>query len=69
MWYCQTILQQSSHISPSAVNRICASDVNLKGKLWEKYWQCQLFTYTHGMKSVADLHSSKGNNYRKNGGC
>ena len=35
--------------------------VNLEGKLWdrEKYWQCQLFTKTHGMNSVFDLDSSK----------
>ena len=29
------------------------NDVNLESKLWEreKYWQCQLFTNTHGMNS------------------
>ena len=44
------------------------SDVNLEGKLWErkKYWQCQLFTNTHGMNSVSDLYSSKIKGFRKN---
>ena len=37
------------------------NDVNLEGKLWERvnYWQCQLFTNTHGINSVSDLYSSK----------
>ena len=37
------------------------SDINLESKLWgqEKYWECQLFTNPHGMKSVFDLYSSK----------
>ena len=37
------------------------SDVNLKGKLWEreKYWPCQLSANIHGMNSVSDLYSSK----------
>ena len=36
-------------------------DYNVEGKLWEKerYWQCQLFTNTHGMNSVSDLYSTK----------
>ena len=36
-------------------------DYNLEGKLWERerYWQCQLFTNTHGMNSVSDLYSTK----------
>ena len=44
------------------------SDVNLEVKLWErkKYWQCQLFTNTHGMNSVSDLYSSKIKGFRKN---
>ena len=34
---------------------------DMEGKLWErkKYWQCHLFTNTHGMNSVSDLHSRK----------
>ena len=37
------------------------SDLDLENKLWEreKYWQCQLFTNTHGMNSVSDLYASK----------
>ena len=37
------------------------SDLELKNKLWkrEKYGQCQLFTNTHGINSVSDLHASK----------
>ena len=37
------------------------SDLDLKNKLWEreKYWQCQLFTNTHGMNSVSDFDASK----------
>ena len=37
------------------------SDLDLENKLWEreKYWQCQLFTKTHGMNNVFDLHASK----------
>ena len=37
------------------------SDVTLEGKLWErkKYWQCQVFTNTHGMNIISDLYSSK----------
>ena len=44
------------------------NDVNLEGKLWEreKYWQCQLFTNTHGMNSVSDLYLSKREGCRKN---
>ena len=43
-------------------------DYNLEGKLWERerYWQCQLFTNTHGMNSVSDLYSTKRKDYRKN---
>ena len=43
------------------------SDYDLEGKLWEreKYWQCQLFTNTHGMNSVSDLYSSKRKGCRK----
>ena len=43
------------------------SDDDLEGKLWEreKYWQCQLFTNTHGMNSVSDLYSSKRKGCRK----
>ena len=42
-------------------------DYNLEGKLWERerYWQCQLFTNTHGMNSVSDLYSTKRNGCRK----
>ena len=45
---------------------ICHND-DLEGKLWEreKYWQCQLFTNTHGMNSVSDLYSSKRKGCRK----
>ena len=34
---------------------------NLENKLWErkKYWQCQLFTNTHGMNSVSGLYTTK----------
>ena len=37
------------------------SDLDLENKLWEreKYWQCQVFTNTHGMKSVSELYASK----------
>ena len=37
------------------------SDLDLENKLWEreKYWQCQLFTNTHGMNSVSDFYASK----------
>ena len=37
------------------------SELDLENKLWEreKYWQCQLFTNTHGMNSVSDLYVSK----------
>ena len=37
------------------------SDLDLENELWErcKYWQCQLFTNTHGMNSVSDLYASK----------
>ena len=37
------------------------SELDLENKLWEreKYWQCQLFTNTHGMNSVPDLYVSK----------
>ena len=40
---------------------------NLEGKLWERerYWQCQLFTNTHGMNSVSDLYSTKRKGCRK----
>ena len=43
-------------------------DYNLEGKLWERerYWQCQLFTNTHGMNSVSDLYSTKRKGCRKN---
>ena len=43
------------------------SDLDLENKLWEreKYWQCQLFTNTHGMNSVSDLYASKRKGYRK----
>ena len=42
-------------------------DYNLEGKLWERerYWQCQLFTNTHGMNSVSDLYSTKRKGCRK----
>ena len=42
-------------------------DYNLQGKLWERgrYWQCQLFTNTHGMNSVSDLYSTKRKGCRK----
>ena len=44
------------------------SDVNLKGKLWERerYCQCQVFTNTHGMNSVSNLYWSKRKGSRKN---
>ena len=40
---------------------------SLEGKLWERerYWQCQIFTNTHGMNSVSDLHSTKRKGCRK----
>ena len=43
------------------------SNYNLDGKLWERerYWQCQLFTNTHGMNSVSDLYSAKRKGCRK----
>ena len=43
------------------------SDLDLENKLWEreKYWQCQLFTNTHGMNSVSDLYASKRKECRK----
>ena len=36
-------------------------DLNLQNKLWEKkkYWQCQLFTNTHGINSDSDIYASK----------
>ena len=42
-------------------------DYNLEGKLWkrERYWQCQLFTNTHGVNSVSDLYSTKRKGWRK----
>ena len=42
-------------------------DGDLEGKLWERerYWQCQLFTNTHGMNSVSDLYSNKRKGCRK----
>ena len=41
--------------------------LDLENKLWEreKYWQCQLFTNTHGMNSVSDLYASKRKGCRK----
>ena len=43
------------------------SDLDLENKLWEreKYWQCQLFTNSHGMNSVSDLYASKRKGCRK----
>ena len=43
------------------------SDLDLENKLWEreKYWQCQLFTNTHGMNSVSDLYAGKRKGCRK----
>ena len=43
------------------------SELDLENKLWEreKYWQCQLFTNTHGMNSVSDLYASKRKGCRK----
>ena len=43
------------------------SDLDLENKLWEreKYWQCQLFTNTHGMNSVSNLFTSKRKGCRK----
>ena len=43
------------------------SDLDLENKLWEreKYWQCQLFTKTHGMNSVSNLYASKRKGCRK----
>ena len=37
------------------------SDLDLENKPWEreKYWQCQLFTNTHGMNSVSNLYAGK----------
>ena len=37
------------------------SELDLENKLreMEKYWKCQLFTNTHGMKSVSELYASK----------
>ena len=42
-------------------------DYSLEGKLWERYryWQCQLFTNTHGINSVSDLYSTKNKTCRK----
>ena len=44
-----------------------ACDLDLENKLWqkEKYWQCQLFTNTHGMNNVSDLYASKRRGCRK----
>ena len=43
------------------------SDLDLENKLWEreKYWQCQLFTNTHGINSVSDLYARKRKGCRK----
>ena len=43
------------------------SELDLENKLWEskKYWQCQLFTNTHGINSVYDLYASKRKGCRK----
>ena len=43
------------------------SDLDLENKLREreKYWQCQMFTNTHGMNSVSDLYASKRKECRK----
>ena len=43
------------------------SNLDLENKLWEreKYWQCQLFTDTHGINSVSDLYPSKRKGCRK----
>ena len=43
------------------------SDLDHENELWEreKYWQCQLFTNTHGMKSVSYFYASKRKGRRK----
>ena len=37
----------------------CDARMEKESILWkrEKCWQCQLFTYTHGMNSIPDLYS------------
>ena len=41
-------------IEADLVEQVEEGDCDVEGKLWirEKYWQAQLFTLSHGMKST-----------------
>ena len=45
----------------------CDSCKDIESILWkrEKYWQCQLFTNTHGMNSISDLYRRSRKGCRK----
>ena len=60
-------VQNSHRFLQVQLTESVVSDLDLENKLWEreKYWQCQLFTNTHGMNSVSDLYASKRKGCRK----
>ena len=37
----------------------CDASKDMESILWEreKYWQCQLFTNTHGVNTISDLYN------------
>ena len=45
----------------------CDASKDIESILWEreKYWQCQLFTNTHGMNGISDLYSRSKKGCRK----
>ena len=54
-------------LSVQIIEQVCSNATNIEEILRhrEKYWQSQLFTTSHGMSSLTDLHCSKRKGYRK----
>ena len=53
-------------LSVQIIEQVYSNATDIEEILWhrEKYWKSQLFTTVHGMNSLIDLYSPKGNGFR-----
>ena len=55
------------NIEGHLIEQVEEDGYDVEGKLWcrEKYWQAQLFTWSHGMNSTLDWYSTNRKIYRR----
>ena len=64
---CKHPTNPHGYLKVKLIESIDEASSDLENDLWnrERYWQCQLFTNTHGMNSLLDLYSKQRKGCRK----